>query len=165
MATQIAQVEKDGFDGKVYEGEKGKFVAWHLADLSTARGNSVSVTGVTGENGRPKAAAWNLQHSNTAFLARVLKNRVQLSRGEGGSVDVAVPGARVQGVGYDEPLDLTLKANVAKASDLPVALSLFAGQIADVAARGVYARYAKAEAAEAAEEGEELPEDVASINF
>jgi hypothetical protein len=140
MAEMISTVERDGFEGKVYQGEKGKFVAWQLAQLTTQRGNPVAVTAITGENGSPKAAAWNLQHNDrNGFLQRVLRSRVQLSRGEGGSVDVSVPGAQIQGVGYDEPLELTLKANVAAPRDLSIALGLFADQIASVAARGVYA--------------------------
>ena len=140
MSQIVGTVERDGFEGKVYEGEKGKFVAWQLAQLTTQRGNPVAVTAITGENGSPKAAAWNLQHNDrNGFLQRVLRSRVQLSRGEGGSVDVTVPGAQIQGVGYDEPLALTLKANVAAPRDLSIALGLFADQISSVAARGVYA--------------------------
>ena len=140
MAELISTVERDGFEGKVYQGAKGNFVAWQLATLTSRRGNPVAVTAITGENGSPKAAAWNLQHNDrNGFLQRVLKNRVQLSRGEGGSVDVSVPGAQIQGVGYEEPLALTLKANVAAPRDLSIALGLFADQISSVAARGVYA--------------------------
>ena len=140
MAEQVGTVERDGFEGKVYQGGKGKFVAWTLAQLSTQRGNPVAVTAITSENGSPKAAAWNLQHNErNGFLQRVLRSRVQLSQGEAGSVDVTVPGAQIQGVGYDEPLDLTLKANVAAPRDLSIALGLFADQISSVAARGVYA--------------------------
>jgi hypothetical protein len=167
MADVISTVERDGFEGKVYAGKKGNFVAWKLAELTSRRGNPVAVTAITGENGVPKAAAWNLTHAyNPAtgeseeraaypFLQRVLKSRVQLSRGQGGSVDVTVPGAQIQGVGYDEPLALTLKANVASARDLPVALSLFAGTIASVTARGVYATLTSQES----EEPENEPED------
>jgi hypothetical protein len=140
MAEMINTVERDGFEGKVYQGEKGNFVAWQLATLTSQRGNPVAVTAITGENGSPKAAAWNLTHNErNGFLQRVLKSRVQLSRGEGGSVDVTVPGAQIQGVGYEEPLALTLKANVAAPRDLSIALGLFADQISSVAARGVYA--------------------------
>jgi len=140
MAEMINTVERDGFEGKVYQGAKGNFVAWQLATLTSQRGAPVAVTAITGENGSPKAAAWNLTHNErNGFLQRVLKSRVQLSRGEGGSVDVAVPGAQIQGVGYEEPLALTLKANVGTVRDLPVALGLFADTISQVAARGVYA--------------------------
>jgi hypothetical protein len=136
----VGTVEHDGFEGKVHKGAKGNFVAWQLAQLTTQRGNPVAVTAITDENGSPKVAAWNLQHNGrNGFLQRVLRSRVQLSRGEGGSVDVTVPGAQIQGVGYEEPLDLTLKANVAAPRDLSIALGLFADQIASVAARGVYA--------------------------
>jgi hypothetical protein len=138
---------------------KAKFVAWQLAQLTTQRGKPVAVTAITGENGSPKAAAWNLTHNErNGFLQRVLKSRVQLSRGEGGSVDVTVPGAQIQGVGYDKPMGLTLTANVASARDLPVALSLFADQIASVAARGVYATLAsqESEEPEAGDEDDEI---------
>jgi hypothetical protein len=156
MTEMISTVERDGFSGKVYQGEKGKFVAWQLATLTSRRGNPVAVTAITGENGSPKAAAWNLTHNErNGFLQRVLKSRVQLSRGEGGSVDVTVPGAQIQGVGYDEPLALTLQANVATPRDLPVALGLFADTIANVAARGVYANLAGQESEEPEDESED----------
>jgi hypothetical protein len=156
LSQIVGKVERDGFEGKVYPGEKVKFVAWQLAQLTTQRGNPVTVTAITGENGSPKAAAWNLQHNErNGFLQRVLRSRVQLSRGEGGSVDVTVPGAQIQGVGYEDPLDLTLKANVAAPRDLSIALGLFADQISSVAARGVYATLASQEA----EEAEDEPED------
>jgi hypothetical protein len=155
----IGTVERDGFEGKVYQGEKGKFVAWQLAQLTTQRGNPVVVTAITGENGSPKAAAWNLQHNDrNGFLQRVLRSRVQLSRGEGGSVDMTVPGAQIQGVGYEGPLDLTLKANVAAPRDLSIALRLFADQIAGVAARGVYALLNSQEGEEAEADTEEIEE-------
>ena len=84
-AQQVGQVERDGFKGTVYEGAKGRFVAWNLATLSAAQGREVAITGVTGENGSPKAAAYNLQHNErNGFLMRVLRSRVQLGRGEGG---------------------------------------------------------------------------------
>ena len=140
---------------------KGKFVAWQLAQLTTQRGNPVAVTAITGENGSPKAAAWNLTHNErNGFLQRVLRSRVQLSRGAGGSVDVTIAGAQIQGVGYDEPLALTLKANVATPRDLPVALGLFADTISQVAARGVYATLAsqESEEPEAGDEDEGLEE-------
>lgn len=159
MAEQVGTVERDGFSGKVYKGQKGNFVAWQLAELSTQRGNPVAVTAITGENGSPKAAAWNLTHSErNGFLMRVLRSRVQLSRGEAGSVDVTVPGAQIQGVGYDEPMGLTLKANVAAPRDLSIALGLFAEQIASVAARGVYANLASQVSEEPEPEDEELEE-------
>jgi hypothetical protein len=177
MAEQIGTKEQDGYEGKVYQGANGKFVAWNLASLFTARGNPIKVTGVTGESVGPKAAAWNLTHvrdesgesherESYPFLQRVLKNRVQLARGAGGGVDVSVPGAAVQGVGYDEPLELTLKANVASMRDLPLALAMFAGTITSIAARGVYAQYAKAaSAADGDEAEEEVPEDLTHIDF
>jgi hypothetical protein len=156
MADVISTVERDGFEGNVYAGKKGNFVAWTLAQLTTQRGTPVAVTAITGEKGSPKAAAWNLTHNErNGFLQRVLKSRVQLSRGEGGSVDVTVPGAQIQGVGYDKPMGLTLTANVATPRDLPVALGLFADTISQVAARGVYATLASQEA----EEAEDEPED------
>ena len=164
MAEIIDTVERDGFEGKVYQGAKGNFVAWQLATLTSRRGTPVAVTAITGEKGSPKAAAWNMTHNKrNGFLQRVLKNRVQLSRGEGGSVDVTVPGAQIQGVGYDEPLALTLQANVATPRDLPVALGLFADTISQVAARGVYATLASQEAEEAEDEPD--TEEIEELQF
>ena len=159
MSEMVGTVERDGFEGKVYQGAKGNFVAWQLATLTSRRGAPVAVTAITGEKGSPKAAAWNLTHNDrNGFLQRVLRSRVQLSRGEGGSVDVTVPGAQIQGVGYDEPLELTLKANVAAPRDLSIALGLFADQIASVAARGVYALLNSQDGEEAEADTEEIEE-------
>ncbi|NIV31614.1 MAG: hypothetical protein GWN58_19645, partial [Anaerolineae bacterium] len=71
-----------------------------------------------GRKGSPRAAAWNLQNSlRVGFLQRVLRSRVQLGR-EGGSILVTVPGAQIQGTGYDKPLALTLQERIAGVGDL-----------------------------------------------
>jgi hypothetical protein len=159
-ADSVGQVERDGYEGILFENpETGKrFVSWKLAVFSAAAGSAITVTGVTGENGSPKAAAYNLQHGNTQFLRRVLRSRIQWER-EAGSVVVSVPGAQILGTGYDEPLALKLEERIGSPRDLNLALSVMAGAIANVTARGVYARL-NTSAAE-----DEGSDEVASIEF
>ena len=163
MANIIGQVEKDGFAGTLYENpEKGtRFVSWKLAEFAADRGKPVAVTGVTGENGSPKAAAWNLQHNDKGFLCRVLNARRQWARRDGG-IAVYIPGAHVQVSGYEQGLALSLCEHIESTGDLPLALSAMAGNLANVVARGVYARYA---AEKDAEDPEEDLDDVDSIQF
>jgi hypothetical protein len=132
-AQRIEQVEKDGYQGTVYQNDERdtQFVSWLLATFSADHGAPVKVTGVTGRNGSPKAAAWNLAHGQNAFLQRVLRSRIQLGR-EGSSILVSVPGAAIQGVGYDEPLVLNLEERLASSADLNLALSVMANTIAGV---------------------------------
>lgn len=73
-----------------------------------------------------------------------------------------MPGAQIQGEGYDEPLALALSECIADAGDLPVALQVMADRVANAAARGVYARYS---ALEGADREEDDIEDIESIAF
>jgi len=162
MANITGQVERDGFTGVVYENsEKGtEFVSWRLARFEADRGAPITVTGVTGRNGSPKAAAYNLQHGDSGFLRRVLNARRQWAKREGG-IAVYVPGAKVQVHGYDEGLDLTLCEHIESTQDLPLALSAMASNLANVVARGVYALYASRGGSESEAEADE----VESIEF
>ena len=165
-ANAISTVERDGFQGTLYENpEKGtQFVAWQLATLQADHGKPVTVTGITGKNGSPKAAAYNLQHGDRGFLARVLASRRTVGR-DGRSISVYIPGARVQVSGYDEALELNLRERVESTGDVRLAVRMMAGTVANVVARGVYALYAQS-AEESAEEPEEkISEDITSIQF
>ena len=141
-ATQTGSVERDGFKGAVYEREDGKkFVAWTLASLTAADGKPASITGITGENGGPKAAAYNLDHSvNTSYLQRLLGSRAYVAKAEAG-VSYYVPEARIQVSGFDKPLELTLEARVGSARDRSLAMAQLAEQVKRQVAKGVYARY------------------------
>jgi len=165
-ANAIGQVEKDGFQGTLYKNEeKGtEFVAWRLATLQADHGKPVTVTGITGKNGSPKAAAYNLQHGNRGFLARVLASRRTVGR-DGRSISVYIPGARVQVSGYENALPLNLRERVDSTNDVSLAVRMMAGTVANVVARGVYALYAQSAEESADEAEEELPDGVDSIQF
>lgn len=163
MAKVLAQVEKDGFVGShMLNEDTGKeFISWQLGVFRSARGSFV-VTGVSGVNGRPKAAAYNLQNGDLGFwTSRMRANYTVGKRTAAGTVIVS-PNASVQVTGYEQPRQLVLEQCISDASALGFALELMTRTVVDVVATGVYAIYSKMEADEApegqADAGEELGE-------
>lgn len=166
MAEQIGTVEKDGFTGYVYRNpEKDtKFVAWQLASFSAGRGPSVPITGVTGEKGSPRAAAFNLDHAaDQGYLCSILGARVQYNAGPNRSVDLSVPGASVHVSGFESPLKITLQASVGSSSraNIALALGVMANSLVKSVVRGVYAQTDEAKAPSADESEKENVEDIA----
>ena len=168
MSSQvIGTTEQSGFSGVIRKSdETGKeFVVWTLAQFRCDRGKPVQVTAVTARNGHLRAAAYNLQYGKMDFLARIMKSRHVLSR-DGKYVNVSVPGAQVHGVGYDEPMKLTLSATVGSISDATLADQAMAKTVAEIVARGVYALVPK-EGQAAGDDASERADDAAvdSIQF
>jgi len=167
MSKAIAteRIERDGYSGTVYYNEERgtEFVAWELATFYSDTGQPVKVTGVTGRKGSPKAAAYNLLHVKGphSFLANMLRSRIQWDK-QGSLMSVSVPGAAIQGSGYDSPMSLTLRENLADATVLPLALQVLALSVVRVACKGVYAHLNKRDA-EAGDEAEE--EELSTIAF
>lgn len=164
-ASECGSVERDGFTGTVYEREDGKkFVAWDLARFSAADGREAQISGITGEGGSPKAAAWNLDKSeNRSYLMRLLGARAYVT-GAGAGVSYYIPGAAIQVHGYDEALSLTLEARVGSRQDKPLALAQMADVVAKQVARGVYALYTSRKGSEP-ESKPESAEDLSEIPF
>lgn len=164
MSTEQVQVEKDGFVGEVRQNaEKGtEFIVWNLGNLYVPGQKPAPITGVSGVNGSPRAAAYNLDHTaRLGYLMNALRKGIQIGRGPNGVV-VAVPGAAVQIKGYETPLKLTLETSVPDVRGVSQGIAYLASQVARAAARGVYSLTnptAEAEIAEAA------VETIADIQF